>query len=330
MSESGYVIMVGRERPEEVIVAHPKKDGTPKSDTTLKRYISVGKHLLPNVCMVWGRRIIEGKTSDSSVEFNTPGYKGQIEILKYGDTNGHLIQVRYLKQSRSLDVEYQDNIQKIKIDLIKGEDGSAQVELDAGENRFDLKKDALFIQYLKAHPQNRDSIAKNPNPSIKSFTFFEVTESNVRTSSIEKKEDVLDAGFIVKTLSNKPADLRVLLKIVGSREELNGVDHLSKDKQIYDALLSFSMSNPSDFMSLVANYKKTLSEAFTKADSYKVLDLTKDGHIALVVDGKPNVIWSDLTRKSKAMIDEVMEKWADSEMYKKASVFIDLVQKLKN
>lgn len=329
-----YVIVVGRERPAEAIVATVKPDGTPMGSNHLKRYISVGQHLLANVCSVWGRRVIDGRPllntegAKIPIEFNTVGYAGEVEFLKYGDPKGHSITVRYLKRSRSLDVEYQDNVQKIKIDMEKGADGSAQIDLDAGENKYDDKKDALFIQYLKVHPQNRDSVSKNPNPEIKGYSFYEVTDENINTQSIERKEASLNAGFIVKSVSNKSEDLKALLKIIGKREELEGLDHLSKPKQIYEGLLNFAISKPNDFSSLLNNYKKKISDSFSKAKSYNVLDLTKDGHIAIVVNNKPHLIWSDLKGKGEKMIDIVFEDYLDSENYKKTTSFIELVEKL--
>jgi hypothetical protein len=329
-----YVINVGRERPAEAIVATPKKDGTPMGSDHLKRYISVGQHLLANVCSVWGRRVIEGKdfvmegNFKKPIQFNTNGYSGEIEFLKYGDPNGHSLTIRYLKNSRSLDVEYQDNVQKIRIDLEKGADGSAQISLDAGTNKYDDKKDKLFIQYLQVHPQNRDSVSKNQNPEIKGFTFYEITEDNINTRSIENKEASLDAGFMVKAVSNKPSDLRALLQIIGKREELEGIDLLSKDKQIYEGLLNFAISKPNDFTSLVNHHKKRLSDSFEKAKSFNALDLTKDGHIALIVNNAKNVIWSEIKGKGIKMIDEVSDNYLDAENYKKTISFIELVEKL--
>jgi hypothetical protein len=328
-----YVILVGRERPEEAIVSHPKKDGTPSNENPLKRYVAVGKHMMVNPTSVWGRRVIDGKAtvgeSKSKVELYTPGYTGEVEFLEYGHKDGYIITIRYLKQSRSLDMEYQDNIQKLKVDLVKGEDGSGLMILDAGENKFDEKKDALLVQYFRVHGQNRDSVSKNPNPAVLGFTFYEVTDDNVKTASIEKMETSFDAGYIVKTASKSEADLKVLLEIVGEREELIGIDNLSKSKQIYEGLLKFAMSNPSDFMSLIDNWKKKFSDAVSKARSYKALDLTKDGHIALLIEEKPNLMFSDIKAKGDKMIDWVMENYTNADVFKKAQGFITLTEKLK-
>ncbi len=327
---SSYVINIGREKPAEAIVAYPDKDGKPKEgEGVLRTYISVGKHFVQNVCSVWGRRVINGEANETPIEFNNPKYTGEIEFLKWGDPKGHSITIRYLKKSRSLDVEYQDNVQKITIDKEKGADGSAQIELNAGENKFDLKKDALFVKYLQVHSQNRDSNSKNPDPEIKGYSFYEVTDENVNTKSIQSKEDTLDAGYIVKKVSNKPADLKALLAIIGEREELNGVDFLSKDKQIYDALLDYAMTKPNDFMSLINDHKKTISDTFEKAKTYNALDLTKDGDIALIIENKKELLFTGLKGKGNNMLTVVLEDCFDSETHKKIESLISLVEKLK-
>lgn len=336
MSESSYVISIGNERPQEVLVAYPKKDGLPD----LTKYnstglIQVGKHFINNACYVWGRRLVDGKPLKSSsgdeiqIDFNTPNYKGELEFLPYNDPKGYSIGIRYLKRSRSLDIEYQEQVLKIKVDVEKGDDEAISIPLEAGQNKFDIKKDALFIQYLKVHPQNRDSKSKNPDPKIKGYQFFEVTEDNVNTNSIKYTEASLDAGFIVKSVSNKPADLKVLLKLIGKRDELEGIDNLSKDKQIYDALLRFAVNAPNDFNSIINDWKKTISEAFEKAKAFKALDLTKDGHISIEVGGKTNLVWSDLKGKGDNMIDWIMANYLDSENYKQTISFIEFTEKLK-
>lgn len=334
-----YVIVVGRERPAEALVSQVKKDGTPVGEDQMKRFIPVGTHMMINQTAVWGRRVIDGKAEKDgkAVELNTVGYNGELEFLPYGDPKGYLITTRFLKQSRSLDVDYQNQIQKLKVDWEKGSnDQSAKLTFEAamlifnaGENKYDDKKDSLLIQHLKTHGQNRDSVYKNPAPEIMGFTFYEVTDDNVKTASIDKNEKSINVGVIVMEASNNPNDLQVLLEMVGVRPELEGIDKLSKPKQVYDALLRFAVSNPNDFKSLIDNWKKKFSDAVEKSKSYKALDLTKDGHIALIVDNKPNLIFSDAEGKGDKMIDWVLANCFKSEIYKKATGFISITEKLK-
>ena len=64
--------------------------------------------------------------------------------------------------SSSLDFAYQQTIQKIDT---KVEDGHDYIYLTPGENKFDEDKDKNLVQMLKVHPQNRESVSKNPDSS---------------------------------------------------------------------------------------------------------------------------------------------------------------------
>lgn len=334
--------MVGNPKPGKAFVGYPdtsrntetkKYVGAMKQGIDpIERYIPVGKHLLINNYRSWGRRVVSGKAVKDSnsqelhLEFNDPKYRGEIEFLTWGDHRGFAIECRYLKQSQSLDVEYQDNVQKIKIDKDKG---PAQIELDAGENKFDRKKDALFIKHLQHHPQNRDSPSKNPNPEIKGHVFYEVTDEQVDTGSIDLMESGLEAGSIVKTMSTKPDMFRNLFEIMGKRPEFEDVTELSNDKEIYKVLLKFSQANPTEFFLILNDFRESVLDGFKKAESYNILDLTKDGHIGLDVSGKKNVLLSDVEGKGKEMIEYVINNYTDNDVYKAIKQLKEVVSKLK-
>src|ERR1700679_185693 len=138
----GYVIQVGNERPGEAIIAQVNKKTGEPTGPQMKRYIPVGSHLIINQARVWGRRFYMdkgGKKITDDVEFNTAGYKGDIEFMEWGKEGGYAIEIRYLPQSRSLDFEYQQNVQKIVVrDNQEGKHvKGASIVLSAGENKFD-------------------------------------------------------------------------------------------------------------------------------------------------------------------------------------------------
>lgn len=335
MSE-GYVIMVGHERPQKVMVGHVKKDGTPKESENIERYISVGKHLLINGSRVWARRIVNGKmqTNDKQeeiiTEFNDTKYKGELQFLDWqkdqGKVGAQAIHARYIVGSNSLDAEYQTNVQKVQIDPARG---TAQLELESGENKFDYKRQALLIQFLKVHAQNRDSKSKNPDPEIKGHTFYELTDDLVDKTSTNKIEKKLDAGIVVKTFSSSPQQLKNLFEILGKREEFGDTDFLSNPQTIYNTLLRFTETNADDFNYLVNEYKKDLSDKFEYAKSFNALDLTKNGNIVLTIGGKKEMIWDNAEGKGDDMLVWVLENYADASVYEKTKHFKSLVTKLK-
>jgi hypothetical protein len=323
----GYVIQVGNESPAEAIIATPnKKTGEPMGPQ-MKTYKRVGSHLIINRARVWGRRLINGKPKpDGEIEFNTIGYKGELEFMDWGRDGGYAIDIRYLPQSRSLDYEYQANVQKI---VVNPEQDGAHIILKAGENKFDPKKQDLLITFLKVYPQNRDSKSKNPDPAIKGHVFYEVTDEHVDQTSIKRIETSIAASKLVNDLSNKPDQLRNLFKILGQRDEFGTTSLLSGDLQIYRVLLEYSNANAVDFFYLIGEYKRGVEDVFKKAESYQALDLTKDGHIALEVAGKKNLIISDLKAKGQGMVDWMVEHYYEEEVFKATQIFKELVSKLK-
>mgnify|MGYP000172650948 CR=1 FL=1 len=332
MASGGYVIQVGSQKPAKAIISAVGKDGRPTGQHQLETFISVGKHHIMNQCRVWGKRVLskDAEDSDETIEATDPKYKGVIKFMDWGKIGGYAIEIRWLPQSHSLDFEYQENVQKLKIDKDKGIEGVfPMLELDSGENKFDHQKDALKIEFLKVHSQNRDSKSKNSNPAIKGHQFFEVTDEMVDRGSIKRMEDSTNASYIVMNESSKPLNLRALFEIMGKRPEFGDTDRLSNDGEIYKVLLNFAQTNSHDFLLIIEEYKKEVSNLFELAKSHNALDTTKNGDIGLVVNEKKELVFDGLKGKGEQMIDHVLANYSDAEIYKKTQGFKLLVQKLK-
>lgn len=326
--KGGYVIQVGNEKPAEAIIATPnKKTGEPMGPQ-MKTYKKVGSHLIINRARVWGRRYMtkDGKKVTGDIEFNTVGYRGDVEFMDWGADGGYAIDIRYLPQSRSLDYEYQANVQKI---IVNPDQDGAHIMLDSGENKFDPKKNEVLIAFLKVYPQNRDSKSKNPDPAIKGHKYYEVTDEDVDQTDIKRIESSIAASKVVNDLSNKPDQLRNLFKILGERGEFGDTNLLSGDLQIYKVLLQYSNAFPVDFFYLIDQYKAGVEDDFKKAESYKALDLTKNGHIALEVEGQKKIIMSDIKGKGEEMIQWMVDNYCEEEVFKATQIFKELVSKLK-
>lgn len=329
----GYVIHVGQHAPEKVIIAYPNKDGNPKGDI-FETHRQVGSYLIINRARVWARRVgIDGKLPgkgdvEEVLEVTDLRYKGNLEFLKWGDNKigAQAIEIRLLPISATLDYEYQRSVQKIEVRV---EEDQAQIELKPGENKFDPKTEALKIQMLKVHPQNRDSVSKNPDPSIKGYTYYEVSDELVDKSFVKNKEAALVAGTFVTSIAGKPQSLKNLLEIFkGYNVEFGDVNHLSTDTDIYTALLKFA-DIPGEFGAQINRYKEDLYKTFELAKSYKALDLTKDGYIALMIDNKKEIVWEKAEGKGDKMIEWVLENFVDEYVYQQSQHFKSLCTKLK-
>jgi len=331
----GYVIQVGQHQPEEVIIATPDKDRKPVEDTIIKTHKTVGSVLMINRARVWARRVMPGgkeaQNKDGGVdvlEVNDVRYKGDLEFLKWGDNKpgAQAIEIRHLPTSRSLDFDYQRTVQKLEITVEQGLD---QISLTPGENKFDENTQGLLIQFLKVYPQNRDSKSKNPDPSIKGNMYHEVGEADADKSFSRSKEASLITGIFVTNLSSKPRSLKNLYEIfVGYGVDFGNVNHLSNDTDIYTALLKFS-ENAGDFGSYINRFKEEVNDLFELSKSYKALDLTKDGYIALTVENKKELVFENAKGKGDAMIEWVLENFADEYVYNQIAYMRALVKKLK-
>jgi hypothetical protein len=330
---AGYVIHVGQHAPETVIIAQPNKEGNPKGDAfeTAKQ---VGSYLIINRARVWCRRVLtSGKlpTKDGEeevLEVTDTRYKGDLEFLKWGTNKlgAQAIEVRFLPISRSLDYDYQRTVQKIEVRV---EEDQAQIELKPGENKFNYDTEALKIQMLKVHPQNRDSVYKNPDPTLKGYTYYEVTDAQVDKAFVKAKEASITAGRFVVDISSKPQQLRNLLEIFKKYGvDFKDVNILSNDTDIYTALLKYA-DTPGEFGQQVQRYKAELYEKFELAKSYKALDLTKDGFIALTVKNKKDLVFENAEGKGDKMIEWVLDNFVDETVYQQSQHFISQCSKLE-
>lgn len=332
---SGFVINVGHHQPEEVVISKPTAEGRPMEDA-IRIQKTIGAYFLINRARVWARRVMpDGKPAKNGsgveevLEAQDTRYKGTLEFMDWGTnkTGAQAIEIRYLPQSLSLDYDYQKNIQKIEA---SGEDGGNQVQLGSGENKFDFNKEALFIQYLKVHPSNRDSKCKNPDPKIKGFIYYELTDEMVDRESIKQSEARIESGYFVKGLSAKPGSLRNLFDIFRSMGiDFGEINNLSNESDVYKALLKFAESAPAEFEHWITEYKKDLQDKFDWAKSHNALDLTKNGNIVIIVDNKKELIWDNAEGKGDQMIEWVITNYCDSSVYEKTRQFKSLCEKLK-
>lgn len=334
----GFSIQVGQHGPSEVTVGHPNKSGMPTEESyqVLKQ---TGAHLLINSTRVWARRVQpDGKLpvldgAEVALEVTDVRYKGKLEFLPWGTqkVGAQAIHCRFLSQSSSLDYEYQKNVQKIETRV---EDGTEYIPLSPGENKFDTEQQALLIQYLKVHGQNRDSVYKNPDPTLKGYIYYEIADKESDVAFIGHREKALDAGLMIKGLSSDIQSMRNLFEIFLEYRKANGqnfgnTDLLSGDKDIYSLLLKYADTDPGEMMKFIDRYKKELIDRFEYAKSFKALDLEKEGFIGFIdPTGKKVQVWSGVKAKGEKSIDWVIENFVQDDVYKSTKYFISLCSKL--
>jgi hypothetical protein len=328
---NGYIVQFGNTDTPAAIIAYPNKRGEPVGGGVAEHFVRVGTHQILNQSRVWARRVmgkdgsVKTAPDGGEIQLNTPGYRGELEFLPWGDPNGHQMEIRFLSQSQSLDFEFQENVQRIKLDSTNT---SPYLEFKTGQNQFDFKKDALKIQFLKVHPQNKNSVSKNPDPLVKGSSFFEITDENVDQNSIKRIEGSAEAVMVIKDISSKPGNMKNLFRVLGLKK-IGNTTELSTDLEIYKTMLEYASINPGEFFQQIEAYKMSVLDACEKAKSFKALDLTKNGHIAWVYGGKTDLIISDAKGKGEDMIMWLIDNYYEEEVYKATQTLKDFVSKLK-
>ena len=282
-----YSIYVGSKRPAHALVGFLEKN---QGQTIIKGDaqeipLEVGAHGFSNYSKVWARRVIPGAdTGNKIINIEDPNYKGDLEFLKYGDPKGYPVEIRYLDTSMTLDLQFQ--LIRLKI-ILKPDEDKWYIRLPAGENRFDSKTHATYIQFLKVHHMNKDSKSKSPNAT--GTMYEEISEDNMDMTGIKTRESKGDAIFLVKNASLKVGQIKSLFQVVGNNEN-SKIDIRASEQEIYNGLLEMADNDPKFILDRIDSYKKVISDLFEKAKAFSIIDLAKHGQIALEDKGKKEIL----------------------------------------
>jgi hypothetical protein len=325
-----YSIYVGAKRPATALVGFLEKNqGQAITKGEVKEIpLEVGAHGFSNYSKVWGRRVIEGQEkSDKLVNVEDPNYKGSIQFLKYGDSKGHFLEIRYLDTCASLDLQYQTLRLRI---AIKPDEDKWYIKLPAGENRFDPKKDGTFIQFLQVHHMNKQSKSKSPNAI--GTMYEEINEDTIDETNIKVRESKGDAIFLVKNAANKAGQIKNLLIAVGTIPmEGKRIDIRASEREIYDGLMEMADTDPQFLLDRVDNFKRQVSDCFEKAKAYKVIDLTKHGQIAIEDGGKKEILLDkvDGNGNEEKILLYLYENFLNEDIFKALARLKDVCDKIK-
>lgn len=305
-----YVISVGRDRIEEGQTGQIDR-GTRTPNKLTPVMIPVGGYFIPSTTMAWGRRVIDGKprANKSMISPTDNDYKGEIEFLKWGHPDGEKILVQYLDGCSSFDKVYQEK----RLNMLPSNEESS-IELQQGENRFNFDSEETKINFLKITSANKNSLSKD-HTKIKGFVFRELDKDDeYNEKDVLKIASIGRAINVVSNIESKPGELKVLYDILGGKEAIPEVTDRKNEFQIYPALMKFAAYKESEFFQKIEEYKRKVSDMFSKAESYQLLDLTLNGSIQLSIDGKKKEILKDIPTKGDAMKDWVMENYTNADV----------------
>ncbi len=254
-TEKFYTINVlGAPKAEGEIGELNKTTGLPAGKTE-KVIIEPGYSSIPNYSNVWAKQE-RGKDEK---------FTGKIKFLEWGDPEGGEVAIRYLKNSDSLDVMYQSQVN------LKVRDEDTQIILQVGINEFDVRQDARLIQMLKYHTFNRDNISRDPRKDILFEEFNGSQRSEKISSRINKQREAEDYVLDAEATEN---GLSVLADIFG-------LDVRAHNSVLYDTLIEKAQSKADDFLNVINERKERMLEVLSFANEKGLLISEKGGEIQL-------------------------------------------------
>ena len=260
----------------------------------------------PNMTEAWGVRLTkDGKVPSSPLSVTDNNYDGKIEWLEWGDKRGCAIVARWLSGYNTLDYQYQKLVLRAD-DKLKDSFEDAFIVLQTGINEVE-SNNTLKLQHLRIHNQNRDS--KSKNPECYSYMFFEKNEEVEQEKAAKDIDKKFEAISIVKKAA-KDTSLNALRSVKTAVSKM--IAEEVEDEKLYTTLLNLADSDPDAFIGQVDEYKKFMSNTFVKAQSFKLLDLTKEGTILAGKDQK-EIIGKDIPAKGDKMIEYILENWYEEQ-----------------
>ena len=320
-----YQIFCGRKRETNALAGYLERGrndilkGEPKEVS-----IQVGAYGIPNGTEAWGIRLIKGKKPDHIVNVEDDNYSGEIEFVKWGtQTNiATPIRCRYVPGYRTIDKDYQDL--RLKVTIPEDSAYAALITLSHGPNEFDEQREFSLVQMLKVHHHNEHSVFHNPE--AEGWMYKEMIQEEIDRDETKEIDNKFDCILLVNQASSKPESIRNLFDIVKGIE----TKEVNKDdvQEIFTTLKLFADQKPHVFASRVHEYKRRVSDVFSKLESYNAIDLTKDGFIA-VGQTKKEPILDNIPAKGKDMITWAYDNFLEPQVFDGIQRIEKIAEKLK-
>lgn len=264
-----YTIAVGGAAPADVLFGFLNKDSMQPDENTKAGKIQLGVVSMPNYSRVWGaREIKDGKPT------------GKIKFLKWGESEvikGYEapceIEVRFMPNSNSLDKQYQEIVQKLKI-----QDKDTEITLTLGINKFDYKSSAMLIEMLKIHTFNGDSPCRDPNNT--NVQFVEYNPSNkIKSKSREINTRRLAEEYVMNCEGVEEGTFdEKLLANLAHVFELNLQD---TNEILYNTLLDKATENPAHFILVLQTKRDLAKQDLVTAHERGFVDFNTEGEVIL-------------------------------------------------
>lgn len=324
-SKEAYKIMVGsRESKAYVGYLEMNQGNTITKGELLAAQPIGGFAIFPNRTVCWGRRIIANRKwspEDAQVQPNDPAYRGEVKWMKWGEKGGMPIVARWKMGIGSLDYDYQ--VLQLQQPEFKDDEQGAYMQIPFGENSIFFDTEELKAKFLEIHHENSDSIYKSPN--AEGGMWSEVKAFDTTKQEVKEVDLQFEAVKIIKE-ANTFEKLKVLKEILSAKKVISYNE--GDENSLYDVLIIYAKGDPDFVIKTIQEYKNNVSKKFSYALSYKALDLTKDGHVALIQPEK-KLLLSDIPAKGEDMLRWMEENSLLPEVHTAINTLIHLSEKFK-
>ena len=262
-----YTIQVQGPKPANISIGFiDSLSGQPK-EGAMDATQTVGETTIPNYSSVWGKL-----EKDKKGELT-----GSLVFYDWGDERGELVEIRYMKNSASISLEFQ----KFKKQVLA--DQNAEITVKIGLNKFDRIRDKRLVELLEHHSYNSSNKSRDPENHFVLFSDYAAEEKlKFKATDIERRQE---AENIVLSARHNTADLKVIGKIFEKNTD-------QADDYLFNDLIKLTQ-NYKAFFTVLETYAKKFKEVLLKSKEaglieYRLNDntimLVKDGHRDIFLD----------------------------------------------
>jgi hypothetical protein len=307
MSKKFFTIVAGRKEPARVKQGQLSKTTGQPTGTVQNVTMAVGAILIPNYSRVWARRLSDDPKIESkkkSVAMTDASYRGKMEFLEWGDDAGEPIEIRYLQNHNTLDMQYQNVVLKAR-----PRDEDAFLRLDQGLNNFDGDVEKILVDMFSHHSLMLDN--KSKDPTLTDFDIVAYDSSKRNKSKIEQITTINTAHGYILDADKNASKTTILAKIFN-------IESRQQPDVIIEKLLEKAEAFPQEFVDIINMFKQKAEVIMEDALGLDVIDLDSDNIVRIITENRngKDVLLKDTEGKGKDKI-----KWMISEILSSLEVY---------
>lgn len=285
-----FTIMVLGSTPSEVEEGFLNKTTGLPDGKTEKMKLEVGVIHIPNFSRAWAYQELKNGVPTGRLVFTKWG-----ETYKEGKVEHQCrpVEIRYLRNSTSLDKQYQDQVLKI---MVRDED--AQLSLVNGLNDYNTVVEAPLVEMIKYHTFNKDN--KSRDPYNKEMLYSEYNPANLNTKETSDIRRRNKAELIILDAEGNDERLVVLANLFE-------LDPQSQSDILFNELLE-EVKNFDQFLKVIDVTKERFRFVLENLKANKKLEFN-EGDVVLTIDNTREALYTGINVEDKIqfLVEGILE-----------------------